>query len=134
RYGENTGVARVWDLAVGREQFTLTEGFARGVTAVSFSADGRRLAAAGGGREVQVWDTETGGLVGRVANATPRDRPDFLTFSSVVGFSPDGSYLAVGGFFGDGALNLFDAADFHWLRKLHQDQARTRPHVLAFSP
>jgi WD40 repeat protein len=67
---------RLWQAAGGREVRRL-EGHTRGVTAVAFFADGRRILSAGGTDEsAKVWDKSTGGLLGRIADAPGSPPPD----------------------------------------------------------
>jgi WD40 repeat protein len=76
---------RVWDVATGRELFTLF-GHQSTVNSVAFSLDGARLASGSADSTVRVWDAATGqelvchrGHVGTVGG---------------VAFSPDGQFLA----------------------------------------
>jgi WD40 repeat protein len=86
---------RLWDVATGRTTTTLTakakereDGYTSG--AVAFSPDGKILAAANWWGKVWLWDLGT--RTGRMLPNTPRQmmRP-------VVGFSPDGRTVALGG-------------------------------------
>ena len=81
----------VWDVARGRRSLDLL-GPKGGINRITFSPDGRRIAAAGSDRAVQLWDAETGRLVATL----PFDAKSI----DALAFSPDGRRLAAGG--GDG--------------------------------
>jgi RNA polymerase sigma factor (sigma-70 family) len=98
--GENPRF-HLWDLATGQliREFS---GFGRGTTAVTFSTDGKRLAALGvedpvpdklGGREdfmgpvVRIWETATGKELKGIAGSIQ---------ATCVAFSPDGQFLVWG--------------------------------------
>jgi WD40 repeat protein len=84
------GELTLWDLETGSPRHRIG-GFADRVTAVAFSADGKRLAAGGGAPtedgEVKVFDPATGKLVFEVKNGHSD-----TVFG--VAFSPDGKLLA----------------------------------------
>jgi len=61
-----------------------------GASALSFSADGRRFAALGGGGQVQTFETETGRRLGTAAGHDPSDGIN----SNIVEVSPDGKLVA----------------------------------------
>jgi WD40 repeat protein len=101
-------VASVGCLSEGRagplaakELLTLhSEGLLPGVRSVTFSPDGKRLAA-GVSRQLRVWDAATGKAV--LTLETDRVHS--------VAYRPDGKQLAVGtGSYGSGRVVLFDAA------------------------
>ena len=77
-------------------------------TALSFSADGARLASGGTDGTLRVWDVATGAELHRVAVA---DSP-----AVVAAFSADGTLLAAA--FGDRKVRLFDARTYRPLRTL----------------
>ncbi len=129
--GENhpmAGEIKVWDIATGKELFTI-EG--KGAfQSVCFSPDGQRLAASGGQRmeagpakgEVTVWDVATRKEVLALT--------DHATPVLSVAFSPDGRYGASGG--SDGSLRVWQARTGNtvWMLRGH-----TAPVLgLAFSP
>ncbi len=76
----------------------LTGTFRDLVWQVSFSADGRWLAAAGGDGKIRLWDPESGDEIAAVI-AHPRG-------ASGLAFSPDGSMLASGGL--DGSVKIWE--------------------------
>lgn len=91
RYGTDEGRradVRLWDIESGREVLAL-RGHETAVVAMTFSPDGRLLAAAGHDRVVRIWDTESGTRV--AALPIPVMRINAVTFS------PDGKLLAAGG-------------------------------------
>jgi WD40 repeat protein len=102
--------ARAWELPSGQEVFRFrltstldpTAGSMTGIGKVSFSADGQRLATAPGDGTVKVWDMTTGQQI--LSLSGPGSQV------SCVAFSPDGHWLAAGGFEGTkGILRLWDA-------------------------
>jgi len=50
---------KVWDAQTGQELLAL-KGHTAGVSSVTFSPDGKRLASAGGDNTVKVWEAQTG--------------------------------------------------------------------------
>jgi RNA polymerase sigma factor (TIGR02999 family) len=96
--GGEDRVARLWDLATGREvrQF---KGHTDTVAGVAFSPDGRRLLSASRDRTVRLWEVETGKQLLKCESPAPRGS---------VAFSPDGSLAVSGG--DDKALHLWDLA------------------------
>lgn len=71
------------------------------IFALEWSPDGKRIAVAGAGAQVNLYDAETGAKVASCAGHTAG--------IYAVSFSPDGSRLATGGF--DGQVRLYNAAD-----------------------
>jgi WD40 repeat protein len=129
------GALKVWDVAAGKE--ILSRRFApprgvlsdssrpRGEALLAWSADGVRLAAAGGDGAVTVWDVVSGKEV--VALYGPR-----VPVSSVA-WSPDDRRLASTG--GDGTLNLWDVASGQEVFTLHYSTVFPgKPTWLAWSP
>src|SRR5207244_1302432 len=78
------------------------------VRAVTFSPDGKRLAAACKDRRAYVWDVESGKLTHTLAG---HEEPVMD-----VAFSPDGKRLLTAS--GDGTLRLWDAASGKEVRRL----------------
>jgi WD40 repeat protein len=99
----NDGRVRVWDLAAGKQVHLLGD---TRHSPVSFSADGRRLAAASTTGWLKVWDVATGKEVctlrGEGANC-----PNYTQLA--LALSPDGRRLAVHNPQG-GTIDLWDAA------------------------
>lgn len=92
-------------------------------TALAVSRDGRRLAAAGPGRSVQIWDIAARRVVQRC--------PLKVRFLHTVAFSPDGQRLAIAD--EQGAIFLWDLNESPAVRRFvggHSGPATT----LAFSP
>src|SRR5262249_6283705 len=96
--GVGLGVIRLWDLATG-QMVRSFRGPIHAVHTLTFSADGRRLAAAGGDHMVREWDAEAGKELHLLRHT---DR------ALCVAFSPDGKYLASGGC--DNVVRVWDAA------------------------
>jgi hypothetical protein len=88
---------RIWDIATGKELFTL-KGHADGVNGVAFSPDGQRLASGSEDQTVKIWDIATGKeLFTLKGHASPVHS---------VAFSPDGQRLATGS--SDGSIQLWE--------------------------
>jgi WD40 repeat protein len=125
----------VWELATGREVRRLT-GIHAQVVALAFSADGRRLAAGGGGVEsprvpawewssgntIRVWDVASGQEV------SPRGGHEDAILS--VAYSPDGKLLTTAG--RDNTVRLWDAATGRERTSLIGHQKRVS--IVRFSP
>jgi WD40 repeat protein len=115
--GGTDGVVAVWDLDERRPVATL----AGGVTAVAFSPDGRRLAAASLVHTVRVWDVATWRLDGELGG--------HLDAVTCLAFSPDGRTLATAG--DDRVVRLWDAATAEARGSVELD---TQVKALAFAP
>ena len=87
----------VWDLTTERKVATMSPPFGRSI-ALSFSPDGRLLAAADGDALVRVYDASTGSLRGTPA--------EFLLEHFTVAFSPDGKSVLTGG--ADKTISIID--------------------------
>jgi WD40 repeat protein len=83
---------KLWETDTGRPLYAVQGPTA--LTGLTFSPDGRRLAAVGYDGWVQLWDTDTGQDVLTVRGSS-RQRPDGKAADSQVVFSPDGTRLAV---------------------------------------
>jgi WD40 repeat protein len=81
-------VAKLWDVGTGACEHIL-EGHKEEVHGVAFSPDGKRLATAGLGGTVNIWDVDTGNLVGKLEGGPGGG-------ILCVTWSPDGSALATG--------------------------------------
>ncbi len=92
-----TNPVSVWEVATGRKRVELP-GLVDPL-GVTFSPDGKRLAAADGS-ELVVYDLRTGGTVRRIQ--APGTEPLFTAFV----FAPDGARIATGG--ADGVVTLWD--------------------------
>lgn len=114
------GAIRLWDVAIGGQIGVLAAHDAP-VRALAFSADGSRLASAGGSL-VLLWDLATTGPVGRFEGHT-RD-------IHALAFSPDGTLLASGG--EDQTIRLWDLVSATPLAVLEGHSAPVLD--LAFSP
>jgi WD40 repeat protein len=93
----------------------------RGISAITFSADGSKVATSGPG-PTRIWDVESGREVHRLGNV--------MSGSATLGFSPDGSKIAVANW--DGTIVIWDLTTESPLLKLHTDHAQILS--LAWSP
>ncbi len=122
--GEHDGVVRVWDLDKPGEPELLLRGATTRISGLTFSPDGRLLAAASGESGIRVWD------IGRGMLLLVSSRRDFSAIA--VAFSNDGRHLAMGG---AGDVLVWDLKDTQ-----APPVSYPRPkgsgvvHALAFSP
>jgi WD40 repeat protein len=98
---------RLWSLANGKELQSSDEAVCP-ISCVSFSPDGRLVAAGSHDSVIRLWDTVT-------KKEARRFRHEFGELTSVL-FSPDGRRLASAGFFHD--VWIWDAASGKTLRRL----------------
>ena len=97
--GGDDGVVRVWDLAAGQEQATLT-GHTRPVWSVAITPDGARAVSGSSDGSVRVWDLAAGQ---EQATLTGHTRPVWS-----VAITPDGARAVSGS--GDGSMRVWDLA------------------------
>jgi sterol desaturase/sphingolipid hydroxylase (fatty acid hydroxylase superfamily) len=95
--GSEDGTVKVWDVATGREVFTLT-GHGRPVCGVTLSPDGSRVISGGHDRTLRVWNAATGKPERAL---TGHEGPVYS-----VAVSADGYRIASAGW---GAVKLWDA-------------------------
>jgi WD40 repeat protein len=105
--GEGDHVILVWDTTAGKVRQRLALGPDR-AQAMTFSPDGKKLAAAGLGTAVRLWDMTTGREL--FGHSGHQDQVTCLAFA------PNGKALASGG--GDGVLFLWDPATGRTRRRL----------------
>jgi len=96
RKGRSDHSVRLWDVATGSEERTLT-GHTDGVRDVAFSPSGQLLASGALDRTVRLWDVTTGSLL--------RALTGHVGGVSAIAFSPDGSLLAAGS--GNSSIRLW---------------------------
>jgi WD40 repeat protein len=90
------GFVKVWDMTTRQEVLSLP--WPGGLSSLAYSPDGRRLAGAGAGRLVRVWDASTGH-----EDLTLRGHEGFV---HRLAFSPDGRWLASCSW--DGTVRIWD--------------------------
>ena len=84
--GEDFESVKVWDAATGKVVHTLPMRFRFAPASMAFHPDGKRLATNGAGKDVKIWDLNTGAEAASLRGHTA----DVNT----VAISPDGRYLA----------------------------------------
>lgn len=112
----------LWDMQTGQRSSAL-RGFGRYVVGMSFSRDGRLLAAGTDTGEIQIWDVRHRKRLHRLAIGGGT--------TSIPAFSPDGRLVAVG-IYGTGAVWLIDARRGKLLD--HQKVSDLGCGSVAFSP
>jgi WD40 repeat protein len=106
--GFQDGRVILWNVATGQPVFRNPLDGPPALTGVSFSPDGKRLAAVGYDGLVALWDTATGHEVLTLRNFAAR-RPNDYAYNARVVFSPDGRRIASNNW--DGSVNVWDAGD-----------------------
>jgi WD40 repeat protein len=99
--GNSTGMVKLWDAASGRDLGTFADQAEAIIKLVAFSPDGSRIASSSNTGSIRVWDAATG----QALHAVHLDED----WKAVVGFSPDCSRVAIGGY-EDGRLRVHDLA------------------------
>jgi WD40 repeat protein len=113
---------QLWDPATGDRLDVLGDG---GASDVAFSADGAMIASVPSRGGAKVWDAATGRLIATFSGTRDSDFPD-----SSVALSPDGHFLAVGGF--GRFVRLWDVRTRKLVHEL--DQGGNGAFTLEFSP
>jgi WD40 repeat protein/serine/threonine protein kinase len=120
------GTVRVWDLKTEQESLRLAGAvgiYVQGAAyRVTFSPDGRWLAACSEGSTVRIWDSTSGQLI--------HELPGHEVRASCVAFSPDGKLLATGGWLG--IVRIWDALGGQCLHQLREEHSHPVG-ALAFS-
>jgi RNA polymerase sigma factor (sigma-70 family) len=110
----NNGALQRWDLATGRPLYAdnFEQGHIGDVTALAFSADGKRLASASADGSVRLWDTTTGKPLhvwrGHEAHRPVLDSHWFNAGVTALDISPDGRWVLSAG--SEGQLRVHDAS------------------------
>jgi WD40 repeat protein len=112
---------QIWDVATGVSR--TPPGLAAAASGVAFSADGVLLATVPGQGGAELWDTAA-----RRVTATFAGTPG--NFDTSVALSPDGHFLAVGGF--GGVVRVWDVRSRKLVHEL--DQGGNGAFTLEFSP
>ena len=98
--GSTDRTVKLWDIATGKEIFTL-HGHAKSVTCLVFSPDSKRLVSGSADSRVTVWDTATGNELRSLEKHTEP--------VTAVAISPDGRHVVCG--FANGNLVDWEADD-----------------------
>jgi hypothetical protein len=108
------GLARLWDVATGKEvrRFGTTGAAPPLSLAVALSSDGKTLASCDGDTGVRLWDTATGRVTGHVPAPALMAPKTFYALA----FSPDGQTLAASS--ADGLVVLWDLGKHAEVRRL----------------
>ena len=121
--GHTNRTISLWDLETGQPH-TIEEssGQTYNVKGVAISSDGTRIASTCSDYKVRLWDVRVGGVI----HTFPRLGEGMVM---TVAFSPDGRYLAAGGWDGAGLWDLTT-----WEACKLQDQSDSAARSVAFSP
>jgi WD40 repeat protein len=117
---------RLWDAATGASVRVIADPGPRNLGEIAFSADGRSLLSAGGGRStIRVWEAATGRLFRTLESGQPEP-----TYRVIV--SPDGRTIAAST--GNGKIVLWDAATGALTRTIGDTSDSGTLRGLTFSP
>src|SRR5262249_11120862 len=111
--GSLDSILRVWDVATGREELTLTD-HTQPAWSVAYDPEGKRLVSADSGGPVKVRDAE-GGVVTTLQGHTKGVEP--------LAFSPDGKQLATASL--DGFCKIWDTDTWQEVRSLPANDGKT---------
>ena len=100
-------LVRVWDVADGKQHFKVPAGIG-GLSAMTFSPDGRTLVASAYDTDMRVWNARNGELLKVVE--------DMTVSMFDLAYSPDGKHLAAAGV--DRTIYLWDAKAWRLLCKI----------------
>lgn len=122
--GSDESQLKIWESATGRELRTLN-GFAIGVTSISFNPKGNLLAAGDYGGGLKIWDTATWQELQSLKGGT-------LSTAMHLAFSPDGRWLAAAmSGYRSNSISFWDTTTREWARTINVEVGVA---ALAFSP
>ena len=132
--GDNSDATiRLWDAEIGEEVQVIKahedHGFSKGVTSLSFSPDGNRLAGGNQSGIVVLWDAHTGDEL--ITNDYGEGENDRFGIIKEVAFTADGSQFITAT--DEGEINVWDAADGLELRSVELHAPRVEGAISANS-